>query len=355
MAHVQTVLGPVPIEALGRIMPHEHLLSLSPGPWRSGGRPQDRLPATELTVDGSTESYADDRVRDAVEALSGLPQLGIGTVVDLSPYGVVGRDPMGANVALLRRVSSESGLHIVAGTAVYLEAYGPRWAVEADVQEMTDRFFADATEGIGPSEVRAGVFGEQATSLNVITTHEEKCLRAAARAQHDTGFPVFTHTTHGTMALEQLDILRSEGADLNRVVIGHMDTRPELEYVKQVARTGVHFAFDTIGKQNWDFVLEPEPADPPDGQRIKQAYHQSDVTRAKRIANLVTDGFEDQILLAQDLTGAEIWMNPATHGQWGYTYLAASFTTLLLQYGVTERQIEKMLSDNPARMLGSDG
>jgi predicted metal-dependent phosphotriesterase family hydrolase len=351
MSVVQTVLGPVPTEELGRIMHHEHLLSLVPGPWLSGGRPDARVPVTGLKPDPNEARYADDQVRHAVTALCGLAALGIGTVVDLSPYGVVGRDAVGANAGLLQRISRESGVHVVAGTSVYLEAYSPRWTVEADLRQMTERFVADAAQGIGTSGVRAGVFGEQATSLNRITAHEEKCLRAAARAQRETGLGLTTHTTHGTMALEQLEILRQEGADLDHVVIGHMDTHADLDYVRQVARTGVHIAFDTVGKQNWDFVLEPEPHDRPDGETMKQAYHRSDVTRATRLAALVAEGFEDQILLAQDLTGAEVWMNPTTHGQWGYSYLGASFSTLLLEHGVTEKQIEKMLLDNPARLL----
>jgi phosphotriesterase-related protein len=351
MATVQTVLGPVPVEDLGRVMHHEHVLSLVPGPWLSGGRPGDRAAARTAPV--RDERYADDQVRHAVTALSGLRELGIGTVVDLSPYGVVGRDADGGNVALLQRIARESGVHVVAGSSVYLESFSPEWAVRADLRQMTERFVADAVEGIGGGPVRAGIFGEQATSLNRITPHEEKCLRAAARAARETGLALTTHTTHGTMALEQLEILRQEDADLDRVVIGHMDTRADFDYVLEVARTGVHLAFDTVGKENWDFFVDPPPVDPPDGETSKLGYHQSDLTRARRLAALVREGFEDQILLAQDLTGAEVWMNPRTHGQWGYSYLGASFAVLLLEQGITENQLDKMLARNPARMLAS--
>lgn len=337
---VHTVLGPVPPERLGQIMHHEHLLSLTPGPWLAGGpRP------------GS--SAEDELVALAVSALRGLAALGIGTVVDLSPYGVVGRDADGDNVRLLRRISRESSLHIVAGTAVYLEAYSPRWAVMADLNSMTERFLRDAADGIGGSGVRAGVFGEQATGLDQITAHEEKCLRAAIRAQRESGLGLTTHTTHGSMALEQVDILRQERADLSRVVIGHLDTHPSLDYVREVARTGVNIAFDTIGKQNWDFFLEPEPANRPDGEFGKLAYHQSDSTRAARIAALVQEGHVDQILLAQDLTGAEVYLNPGTHGQSGYSYLGRTFTAMLLERGVTEQQVDTMMRANPARLLAA--
>lgn len=352
MAAVQTVLGPVPVEDLGRVMHHEHVLSLVPGPWLSGGRPGDRIPIGRAApaTDGRAD---DDQVRHAVTALSGLRELGIGTVVDLSPYGVVGRDADGDNVVLLQRIARESGVHIVAGSSVYLESFSPAWAVRAGLREMTERFVMDAAEGIGGGPVRAGIFGEQATSLDRITQHEEKCLRAAARAGRETGLALTTHTTHGTMALEQLEILRAEGTDLGRVVIGHMDTRADFDYVREVARTGVHLAFDTVGKENWDFFVEPAPAEQPDGETVKRGYHQSDVTRARRIAALVADGHVDQILLAQDLTGAEVWMNPRTHGQWGYSYLASSFAELLLEQGITEEQLDIMLRVNPARMLAN--
>lgn len=338
MGTVHTVLGPVPSDTLGAVMHHEHLLSLTPGPWLMGG---PREPAAET----------EHQITLAVDALSRLGGLGFGTVVDLSPYGVVGRDDAGDNVTLLQEISRRSGLHIVAGTAVYLEAYSPAWTRHADLDTLTERFIADATSGIGDTGIRAGVFGEQATGLDVITAHEEKCLRAAARAQHHTGLGITTHTTHGTMALEQIDILRQEGVDLPRVVIGHMDTRPDLDYVRAVLDTGVNIAFDTIGKQNWDFFLFPSPRHRCDGAFTRDAYHRSDLTRAAWLIDLLHDGFCERILLAQDLTGAEVYLNPDTHGHWGYSYLSNPFAQLLLDRGVTEDQIDVMTRINPTRLL----
>lgn len=346
---VETVLGPVAPEQLGRVLHHEHLLSLTPGPWLSGGRPAEGPAARP----GGTRDalHDEDQIARAVEALSGLPALGFGTVVDLSPYGVVGRDADGANVALLQEISRRAAINVVTGTSVYLEAFSPDWAVHASVEEMTDRFVLDATEGIGGTAVRAGVLGEQATSLGTITPHERKCLIAAGRAARRTGLALITHTTHGTMALEQIDLLAEEDVDPRRIVIGHMDTHPDTEYVLQVAARGVTVAFDTIGKQSWDFRVEPEPPDPPDGEFGKRAYRRSDRVRAARIAALVTAGFADQVLLSHDLTGEEVYLNRQTHGQWGYTYLATSFASLLSEYGVSPADLDLMLRDNPARLL----
>jgi predicted metal-dependent phosphotriesterase family hydrolase len=332
MAHVQTVLGPVDPADLGRVMPHEHLISLAPGPWLTGG-----------TVD--------DPVDVAVTALKGIGELGFGTVVDLSPYGVVGRDAEGHGLGLLQEISRRSGVHIVAGASVYLEPYSPQWALDADLDTMQARFVADATEGVGESDIRVGILGEQATGLNEITAHEEKCLRAAARAARDTGLALNTHTTHGTMALEQVGILREEGMDPTRVVIGHMDIHPDLTYVKRVLDTGVSVAFDTIGKQFWDFVLAPVPTDPPEGEFGKRAYYRSDRSRARGLAELVADGYADRILLSLDMTGAEVYLNGATHGQSGYSYLGRTFVPMARELGVSDEALEQMLAVNPARLL----
>jgi phosphotriesterase-related protein len=351
MAHVQTVLGPVAPDEVGRILHHEHLLSLTPGPWLSGGRSGCCGCSDETRFDPKDTTRSNDQVQRAVEALRGVADLGIRTIVDLSPYGVVGRDALGDNVVLLQEIARRSGLNIVSGSSVYLQEFSPAWTVAAGLSEMAERFIADATTGIGSTSVTAGIFGEQATGLGVITPHEEKCLRAAARAHRETGLAMTTHTTHGTMALEQVEILKEEGADLRRVLIGHMDTHPDTDYVRRVVDTGVNIAFDTIGKQFWDFRVEPLPPEMPDGEFIKNAYFRSDRTRAQRIAQLVLEGYEDHIFLAQDLTGSEVYLNPATHGQWGYTYLASPFADLLREHGVTEGQLETMLHANPARLL----
>jgi phosphotriesterase-related protein len=218
---------------------------------------------------------------------------------------------------------------------------------------MTEIFVRDATEGIGGTTVRAGILGEQATGLGTITPHERKCLVAAARASCRTGLALITHTTHGTMALEQIDLLEAEGVDLRRVAIGHMDTHPDTDYVLEVAARGVSVAFDTIGKQCWDFRVAPDPPDAPDGEFTKRAYRRSDSVRAERIAVLVAAGFADRVLLSHDLTGEEVYLNRETHGQWGYAYLGTSFATLLAECGVSPADLEIMLRDNPARLLAT--
>jgi predicted metal-dependent phosphotriesterase family hydrolase len=174
---------------------------------------------------------------------------------------------------------------------------------EASTDDLVRRFVADATTGIGPSGVPAGILGEQPTSEGRITELEERGLRAAARAHHQTGLSVSTHTTHGTMALEQADLLQQEGVALDQVVIGHMDNHPDLDYLRRVLDRGVTIGFDSIGKQYWDVRRPPLPGEHPDGRYGKEAIKQSDRTRASRLAALVAEGYAGQIVLSEGPDG----------------------------------------------------
>jgi predicted metal-dependent phosphotriesterase family hydrolase len=332
MRTVQTVLGPVSPHTLGRVLTHEHLLSLLPGPWLTGG--------------------TDDATADiAVRALGPIRAYGFGTVVDQTPYGVLGRSVESRRADVLQEIAERTGLNVITGSAIYLEPYGPDWARRATLDQMTERFIADAEARSDGLTVAAGIYGEQATSLGKITHHEEKCLRAVARAHRESGLAISTHTTHGTMGIEQIAILSEEGADLDRVVIGHMDIQPDPSYVGNVLASGVSVAFDTIGKQSWDFVLEPTTSSRPDGEFAKRSYFRSDHGRAQLIAELVKEGYSSKILLAHDLTGAELHLNPSTHGTYGYAYLGEIFLPMLRSEGVSEAAIDQMLVGNPARLL----
>jgi predicted metal-dependent phosphotriesterase family hydrolase len=317
------------------VLHHEHLLSLVPGPWLTGG--DSTAQPDEISVS-----------RSAVDALHGR---GFNTIVDLSPYGVVGRGTDGGNIEALAAVAVQSGFNVVAGSSVYLESFSPDWTVSVTLSELTERFITDAMVGIAGTDIRAGIFGEQATSLNHVTAHEDKCLRASARAMNQTGLGLVTHTTHGTMVTEQLDILSQEGVDLTRVVIGHLDIPFDSSEICSALDAGANIACDTIGKENWDFFLEPPATHRADGEYNKRGYFRADVARADRVAALVEQGHTSQVFLSMDLTGAEVYLNPRTHGQWGYSYLDAVFLPLLRERGVSERSIEIMLHENPVRLL----
>ncbi len=302
---------------------HEHVLSLVPGRFFSGGR-------------------WDDAVDLAGRALGGLRDIGIDTVVDLTGRAQARSGP---DVAALRAVAERTGLAIVAGVSLYKEPF-PGWVAGAAVDDVADRFAAMA------AAAGAGIFGEVGTSLDDVHPDEEKCLRAAARAHLRTGLALSTHCTLGTMAVEQCAILSEEGADLTRVVIGHLDLEPDVAYLEAVLRTGANIAFDTFGKQWFDYQV-PGSEGQGGGAFVKWAYHRSDDDRLKALVELLARGRERQIVLSSDISGREAYLNPDTHGRHGYAFLCERVLPALREAGAGEAAISAMLVDNPARILAA--
>src|SRR5207245_1987557 len=140
-----------------------------------------------------------------------LRAVGVRTIVDPAPMEV-GREP-----ALQRAAAERSGMQVIVSTGLYCETgrwFGgiPPYFKLRSVDEITETYVTEIEKGIGDTGVRAGII-KAATSSGRITENEEKALRAAARAAHATGLNITTHTTHGTMGPEQLDIFAGEGLD----------------------------------------------------------------------------------------------------------------------------------------------
>lgn len=318
---IETVAGPLAPEALGTTLMHEHVLTLAPARFFSGGR-------------------WDDAVDLADRALGGLRDHGVRAVVDLTGRS---RVETGPDVAALQAVAERTGLAVVVGVSLYKEPF-PDWVSAADADQVADRMVSmAATAG-------AGILGEVGTSLEVVTPAEETCLRGAARAHLRTGLALSTHCTLGTMAPEQVAILDEEGADLSRTVIGHLDLKPDVAYIETVLRTGATAAFDTFGKEWFDYRV-PDSGGEGGGEFVKWAYRRPDQDRLAALVELLRRGWDGQLVLSSDISGLEAYLNPDTHGRHGYAFVHERVLPALRAAGVGEAAIHRMLVDNPARIL----
>src|SRR6476620_10065599 len=209
MVHVQTVLGPIDPAELGWVLPHEHTAIAL---WHI----PNRWDYWELRRDEPV----------IVEELAAFRAAGGGTVVDLTLDGV-GRDP-----AWLATVARATGLHVVMGSGWYRGAHYPAEALidRRSVDALADVIIADATSGVGDTGIRAGIIGEIGTDKPWLSAQEERVHRAAARASRRTGLAITTHAVQSAVGLDQLRLFEEEGADPARVVIGHADSHPSLDY-----------------------------------------------------------------------------------------------------------------------------
>lgn len=316
---VHTVLGPIAPEQVGRTMMHEHLMiDTRPYYTRFLGL---RLEEKEL------ENYVLESVPDAVEELAPFQAAGGSTVVEVTNIG------MGRNVPALREIAEKTGVHIVAATGFYHRAFHPDYVRAESVEQLAERIGRECEEGMDGTGIRPGIIGEMGTYQD-ISPEEEKALRAAARVQQRTGLAITTHTHRGTLGREQLNILEDEGADPGRVIIGHLDRLMDLDYHRELARRGANLEYDLIGNELYDAAT---------GQQFE-----TDRQRAELIARITDMGFIGQLLLSSDIGWKKALRK---YGGWGYAHLISSFLPLLREFGVGEKEIDRLTVKNPRRLL----
>jgi len=348
-----TVLGPIDAKSAGITLPHEHFfLDLSlpfddPDRWVRAGRraPEGaedrRVYDLELRLDNWAEVYRllwrtkDPLVLDdfdlAVKEAGAFKAAGGATVIDVTSKGL-GRDP--ERLALL---AERSGLQIVMGTGWYREGWRPIDFNGMNVDELANDMVAEIVEGTGANKIHAGVIGE-IPAMDLATepdSNDVKQLRAAARASARTGAALTLHqwVGDGERLIKTLDILEAEGADLARVIVGHVggDAPDQLDILAAALARGVTLEFDLLGVA---FLLEEKVSD----------------TRgaADTIAALVKQGHADQLLLSQDVcTKTQL----KAYGGNGYDYVLREVVPYLKGMGVTDGDVEKLLVANPARLF----
>jgi predicted metal-dependent phosphotriesterase family hydrolase len=324
---IDTVSGPVPDEGLGRVMMHEHLAPRGSSAQHEAGDPF--FPGQTMDV----------MVREIERLLS----RGVSAVVDVSPYGKA-RQPL-----VLRELSSRTGLKIIAATGFYKEPACPAFAHQGSAADLARFMVREAEEGVDGTGVKPGII-KVGTSKGEITPTERKILIAAAAAHRETGLPITTHTTLGTMGREQVELLLENGVEPGRIVVGHCDLNREPAYHLEILKTGATVAFDTIGKETFQYRRHREAGYQRYAYLIEE-YHVSDDDRLKVLIELLRQGFGSQIVLSSDILWSECPANASTIGAWGYTYLWEKFIPRLLDAGISQQTIDTMTISNPTAIL----
>jgi phosphotriesterase-related protein len=301
---IHTVKGPVAIDSLGLILPHEHLFTDLRGPH----------------VAGYAQGEPSAVVRVVKPYLAEASAAGVTALVECSTVGV------GRNLAVLQALADAASVHIVAPTGVYRDAYIPESLRGMSENQLADLWTKELTEGIEGTSIRAG-FIKLAMSDDGPTALEIRNLRAAATASQNTGAVIAIHTIGGTVATKEMNVLEEAGLDLHRFIWVHAQTEPHVSILKEAAGRGAYIELDTVGAP---FQSQPE--------------------LLETALALLEAGFDDQVLLSHDAG----WYNPARpdglpeEGYRGYTALAKEFIPALSRRGVSEEQVRRITVNNPA-------
>jgi len=297
---VRTLLADVPPESInGVTLFHEHLsIKLNP----------DQAATT-------------DDVDNVVREMRIAAEEGVGCIVD------GGHPDMRRDLAALRRVATETDVHVVASGGYYMQRYYPPEIATQSEDQIAEALVAEAARD------RLGAFGEigQNADAAAMTPDELKVFRAVGKAHVATGIPIFTHNAYGTgpnvladAGLTQLDVLEAVGVAPERVVIGHaccLDD-PSASVLIRIAERGAFVGFDRVT-----------------GGRV------DDAGKARTILAFLEAGYADKLLISSDFTGRRSEARP------GYGNSVTVFGPLLLEAGVDAAVLGGIQRDNPLRFL----
>ncbi|MCG3212678.1 MAG: Phosphotriesterase homology protein [Anaerolineae bacterium] len=301
MAEIRTVLGDIDAAQMGFTMAHEHILTHPKG---SGSK-------AEI-------GHHLDSVDKAIQMLQEFKAIDGGGIIETTP------ESWGRNTPGMVEASQKSGVHVVACTGYICEEHGMEPEVsDWSINHIADRMIKDITEGMDGTMVKAG-WVKAGTAYMHITPNEEKVLRAAARTAIETGVCMHTHTTSGTMGIEQIEIVESEGLDLERMIIAHVDRNLDLWYHRKLLSKGVYIIYDGPGKVKYY----------PDSARVEV------------LRQLVADGYERKIMLSNDM-GRRSHHRVYGYGP-GFNWIKERFLPRLIEEGFTEDTLDNFMIHNPA-------
>jgi len=305
---IQTVLGPISTEKLGRTSVHEHITCGAPLFFKSFGEKWMRN---------------DTIVERGVAQLTAANQLyGLKTIVDGSPFA------LGRDVKLLQKISLASGVNIIASTGLFTGSDG---LYEASVEIQAEYFIDECENGIEGTGIKPGFLKCGTDPLSDL-----RSVEIMARVQKQTGLPLFAHSdSKAKTGLKQLAIFEEAGLNLEKIVIGHVGDAHDVSYPAELLQHGGYVSIDRL-------------------------YQGDDIAaKAEIIAELAAKGWLKRIVLGHDDICCKQNGNLRQLAQTGGGIIPESvFSNIgdmlipeLKKRGFSDADIRILLESNPARLF----
>lgn len=333
---ITTVLGEIAENELGVTSSHEHIfIDMRHCVDVTGNEPACFY--DKMRMDNRAEVWADpyaildnallENVDDAVEEMLYFKKWGGQTIVDCT-LDEIGRDPLA-----LKEVALRSGVNIVLGCGHYYHKAHAPYVKDASVEDLANELRKDILQGIGNTDIKAGLIGEIGTSA-IMSEDEKKTLKAAGIVGAETNKAVHVHTDLYTEnGFEVVDILTAEGMNPDKICIDHVDVWLRPDYIRKLLDKGVYVEFDNFGKE---FYVS---------QSRRFAY---DLERIQLLKTLIGEGYEKQLLVCNDICLKTMWK---TYGGTGYAHILRTVKDMAVQNGISEKTYQSILTENVKNFL----
>jgi 5-phospho-D-xylono-1,4-lactonase len=311
VSFIRTVLGDISPEQMGCTYSHEHIII------------EESFPTLE------NPDFILNDTDKITQELQAFYSNGGRTLVDTMPANC------GRNVLKLAEVSKRANVHIIAPTGIHLEKYylPNHWRYHLSEDELTHLFIKDVEEGIDEYDYgcpiikrtkhKAGLV-KLATADEPITIHQQKIFHAVVNTHLQTGVPILTHTNSGKHAMAQVELFLKLGADLNHVVLSHVDKCTDIGYHKALMQTGVHVEYDSHFRWKKD---------------------EENITY--KLLELLLPEYSNQIVVGMDMARNTYWKSYG--GQPGLNFLLTEFKMEMQKRGL-ESFLKKIFFDTPQNL-----
>lgn len=302
---VMTVLGSVQPGMLGVCDAHNHLwIQAVPG-----GAPDAPVLAEEQLV---------------LDGLRAYREAGGASLLDCQPGRECGRD-----ARALVRISQASGVQVVSCTGFHRRRYYPPcctlWEMPADAlaRHFLDELAFGTLETRGALHpVRAGYV--KAAIESRLEDTPQAALEGALSAARERGAALMVHTEKGSQAERLVAFCAARGLPPARLVLFHIDKRPDFGLHRELAEAGVLLEYDTFYRPQYD----PET-------------HLWPLIRRMAAADLA-----HAVALGTDMAAPEMWASPP-----GLPGLLTVIRPRLQAEGLPAAAVEAMCGGNIARRL----
>ena len=311
MPTVETVKGPVDLDALGPTLMHEHVFVMQPEPLTA-----------YVNMFGGGYWDEEERVADAIAKLTRLREGGITTIVEPTAFG------LGRNIERVQRINAEVDLNIIVCSGVYAFLEMPNFLTYRSDEAIVDLFVREITEGINGTGVKAA-FLKCAVEHHGLIGDVPRILGVIAETAKRTGVPVMVHTNaEAQTGLPALTSLTDAGVDPGRIVIAHAGDSNDLPYLRAIADTGAWLGCDRWGIEHFN----------PTADRIRT------------LTALVQEGYTDRIHMGHDAACFYDFMvdNPFfAEEKPDYLLISREIIPALEKNGVGRDAITQMMETNP--------
>lgn len=299
---IKTVLGNISESEIGITLSHEHICCYSEYLYTMAGK--DYLDKDSL-LEASVKYLKELKLKYDLK-----------TFVDCTPINI-GRD-----IELLKKVSKKSGVNIVCSTGFYYTEEPLFYNL--DIDAISEYLILDA------KKVNAGII-KCAVENEVISDFDEKLLKASAKANLKLNIPIVVHTNaNNKNGIKALEILLQAGVKPQAITIGHLSDTDDLEYIKQIAKSGCFIGFDRLYDDFSDEYIKKE---------------------VNKIIELCDFGYADKIILSHDalvFNGFDVPLELNDKPRFSYL-----FEFILPR--LPNELFDKLIKENPLRMLKYGG